>query len=64
MDGYVEPGLPERAGLRRRLMVPQNARSPGHDQDGAKIEAINGYLNAPIRARPGVHSALGCPHEG
>ncbi|MFC3690679.1 multicopper oxidase family protein [Chenggangzhangella methanolivorans] len=50
VDGYIEAHYPELAGLRRRVMVLKDIVLPN---ETATTLTLNGYTDAPVKARPG-----------
>ena len=53
VDGAIETQYPELARLRQRVMVFKDFTFPGFKDGDARAKSLNGFANAPIRARPG-----------
>ena len=55
VDGVIGEHYPELASLRDRVMVLKGLFLPGQNQNTAQVKTLNGYLDPPIKARPGEY---------
>ena len=55
VDGVIEDHYPELLGLRQRVMLLKANLLPDQDPNSALTKTINGFIDAPIRARPGEY---------